>query len=199
MTTPMESCLKLSKIDGKLLENATVFRQIVGSSFYITITRPDIAYSVGVIFQFMDQPCEGHLIAVKKILRYVKGTQCYGLMYKQLPFSLSGLVDADWASDVNDRCSATGFCFTTCFAIILRYRQKQVIMALSSYEAEYMAVTMATQECLWLKRLIQEMVSTSNHSILIYCDSESAIKVVANPVFHAGNGLHFQPFDSHLL
>nr|DAD45748.1 TPA_asm: hypothetical protein HUJ06_003978 [Nelumbo nucifera] len=136
MTTPMESCLKLTKDEGRPLKDATLFRQLVGSLFYLTITRPDIAYSVGVISQLMEKPCEGHLIAAKRILRYIKGTLHFGLMYKQhIPFSLNGFAIAaiSWCS------------------------KKQTIVALSSCEAEYVAATMATQECLWLKRLIQEI------------------------------------------
>lgn len=77
--TPMESNLKLQKLEGDLLENATLFRQLVGSLFYLTITRPDIAYCVGVVSQFMDMPCVGHMVAAKRILRYVKGTIDLGL------------------------------------------------------------------------------------------------------------------------
>ncbi|XP_052885316.1 secreted RxLR effector protein 161-like [Gossypium arboreum] len=149
-STPMESNLKLAKNEGKPLEDAMLFRQLVGSLFYLTITRPDIAFSVGVIYQFMGQPCEGHLIVAKRILRYIKGTLSYGLMYEQSKiFSLSGFVDADWAGDVNDRCSTTGFCFTTGSAAISWCSKKQTTMALSSCEAEYVAATMATQESCW--------------------------------------------------
>ncbi|GMI99343.1 cysteine-rich RLK (RECEPTOR-like protein kinase) 8 [Hibiscus trionum] len=185
-STPMEFSLKLAKNEGKILEDATIFRQLVGSLFYLTITRPDIAFSVGVISQFMEQPCEGHLIAAKRILRYIKGTLSYGLMYEQAKtFSLSGFVDADWAGDVNDRRSTTGFCFTTGSAAISWCSKKQTTVALSSCEAEYVAATMATQECLWLRRLIQEIVTIFKHPIPIYCDNESAIKLAGNPVFHA--------------
>lgn len=186
VTTPMEPYPKLSKIEGKRLKDATIFRQIVGSLFYLTITRPDIAFSVGVVSQFMDQPCESHLVAAKRILRYIKGTQSYGLMYKEsLAFSLSGFVDADWAGDVNDRRSTTGFCFTTGSTAVSWCSKKQATVALSSCEAEYVAATMATQECIWLKRLLQEITHAFNCSVPIYCDNESAIKLAGNPVFHA--------------
>ncbi|CAA0816600.1 cysteine-rich RLK (RECEPTOR-like protein kinase) 8 [Striga hermonthica] len=109
MTTPMESCLKLAKDGGKLLEDATFFHQLVGSLFYLTITRPNICFGVGVISQFMDKPRETHLIAAKRILRYIKSTLNFGLRYKKdISFSLSGFVDADWAGDINDRRSTTG-------------------------------------------------------------------------------------------
>ena len=191
MTTPMEPYLKLAKEEGQLLEDATLFRQLVGSLFYLAITRFDIAYSVGVISQFMDKPCVGHLIAAKRILRYVKGTLNFGLMYKQnIPFYLSGFVDADWAGDVNDKRSTTGYCFSTGSAAVSWCSKKQATVALSSCEAEYVAATMATQECLWLKRLIQEMVPVFDYPISIQCDNESAIKLAGIQCFmHARNTL----------
>ncbi|KAL0301535.1 UNVERIFIED_CONTAM: Secreted RxLR effector protein, partial [Sesamum radiatum] len=154
-TTPMEPNIKLARNEGKSLKDATFFRQLVGSLFYLTIIRPDIAFSVGVISQFMDQPCEIHLIAAKRILRYIKNTLSYGLMYEQSKsFSLSGFVDVDWAGDVNDRRSTMGFCFKIGSAAISWCSKKQTTVALSSCEIEYVVATMATQECLWLRRLI---------------------------------------------
>jgi len=83
--------------------------------------------------------------------------------------------------------STTGFCFTAGSAAISWCSKKQCTVALSSCEAEYVAATMATQECLWLKRLIQEMVTTLDQPIQINCDNESAIKLAGNPVFPAGS------------
>ena len=134
----------------------------------------------------MDKPCEGHLIAAKRILCYVKGTLNFGLMYKQqIPFILSGFVDADWAGDVNDRRSTTDYCFNTGSAAVSWCSKKQTTVALSSCEAEYVAPTMATRECIWLKRLIQAMFSALNYPLPIHCDNESAIMLAGNPVFHA--------------
>jgi len=86
---------------------------------------------------------------------------------------------------VNDRRSTAGFCFTAGSAAISWCSKKQSTVALSSCEAEYVAATMATQECVWLRRLIQEMVTTLNQPTQINCDNESAIKLAENPVFHA--------------
>ncbi|RWR74934.1 Integrase, catalytic core [Cinnamomum micranthum f. kanehirae] len=186
MDTPMDPSLKLIKDGGRLLKDATLFRQLVGSLFYLTITRPDISFPVGVVSQFMDKPRESHFIAAKRILRYIKGTLNFGLFYQQhTPFMLTGFVDADWAGDLNDRCSTTGYCFNMGSAAISWCSKKQTTVALSSCEAEYVAATMATQECIWLKRLIQEMFSALDYPIPIHCDNESAIKLAGNPVFHA--------------
>lgn len=164
MATPMDPCLKLIKDGGRFLKDATLFRQLVGSLFYLTITRPDISFSVGVVSQFMDKPCESHLIAAKRILRYIKGTLNFGLFYQQhTPLLLTGFVDADWAGDLNDRRSTIGYCFNMGSAAISWCSKKQTTVALSSCEAEYVGATMATQECIWLKRLIQEMLSTLDY------------------------------------
>ncbi|XP_039063695.1 secreted RxLR effector protein 161-like [Hibiscus syriacus] len=186
MTTPMEPCLKLTKDEGKLLEDETLFRQLVGSLFYLTITKPDISYSVRVIYQFMEKPRESHLIAAKRILHYVKSTLNFGLLYKHhASFSLTGFVDADWADDVNDRHSTTGYCFNTGSTTVSWCSKNKTIVALSSCEAEYVAATMAIQECILLKRLIQETFYVLDYPVPIHCDNESAIKLAENRVFHA--------------
>ncbi|XP_019149876.1 PREDICTED: uncharacterized protein LOC109146678 [Ipomoea nil] len=168
MTTPIEPGLKLTKDRGKKLEDATLFCQLVGSLFYLTITRPDISYSVGVISQFMTEPHDSHFVAAKRILRYVKGTLNLGLLYKPCaPFLLNGFVDADWARDVNDRRSTTGYCFNIGSAAISWCSKKQSTVALSSCEAEYVASTMATQECIWLKQLITEMLNVVDYLVPI--------------------------------
>ncbi|XP_047253763.1 secreted RxLR effector protein 161-like [Capsicum annuum] len=186
MTTPMEPCLKLIKDGGKLLEDTTLFRQLVGSLFYLTIIRPNISYSVGVFSQFMDKPCESDLIAAKSILRYVKNTLNFGLMYKQYTsFLLIDFVDADWVGDVNDRCSTTGYCFNTGWTTISWCCKKQTSVALSSCKAEYIAATMATEECIWLKMLIQEIFCVLDYPVHIHYDNESAIKLAGKLIFHA--------------
>ncbi|XP_042059649.1 uncharacterized mitochondrial protein AtMg00810-like [Salvia splendens] len=186
MTTPMESYLKLAKDEGKFLEDATLFRQLVGSLFYLSITRLDISFSVGVISQFMGELREPHLIAAKRILREIKNTLNFGLHYKQgTTFLLSGFVDADWTGDINDSRSTTGYCFATGSTTISWCSKKQNTVALSSCEAEYVAASMAVQEYVWLKRLVQEIFYDLKNPVLIRCDNESAIKLAKNPVFHA--------------
>ncbi|KAK2977907.1 hypothetical protein RJ640_002957 [Escallonia rubra] len=184
--TPMEPNLKLKKDKGKPLKDARKFRQLVGSLIYLTITRPEISYSVSVVSQFMQNPRTPHLEAARRILRYVKGTLDYGLLYKRCDnFVLSGFTDADWAGDTNDRHSTSGYCFNTGSAAVSWCSKKQNIVVLSSTEAEYVAATMATQECVWLKRLIGDMFCEVDYAVQIKCDNESAIKLASNPIFHA--------------
>ena len=108
--TPMEPNLKLKKDEGQSLKDAIKFRQLVGSLIYLTITRPEISYSVGVISQFMHNPTTSHLDVAKKILRYVKGSLSHGLWYmKCATFLLCGFTDANCTGDTNDRHSTSGY------------------------------------------------------------------------------------------
>eukprot|EP00253_Pinus_taeda_P027824 PITA_27824 len=81
LTTPMEQNLKHTSIEGKEFEDATKYRQLVGSLNYLTTTRPDISFVVGILSKFMQKPCEGHWSAAKRVLRYLKGTQGFGIKY----------------------------------------------------------------------------------------------------------------------
>lgn len=185
MATPMEPYLKLTKEEGELLKDARRFRQLVGSLIYLTITRPEIAYSVSVISQFMQNPRTHHLEAAKRILRYIKGSIAHGLMYKKgNDFVLRGFTDADWAGDAVNRRSTSGYCFNLGSAVVSWCSKKQSTVALSSTEAEYMAATMAAQECIWLKCLMEDIFSKVDYAVQIYCDNESAIRLALNPVFH---------------
>ncbi|XP_057990595.1 uncharacterized mitochondrial protein AtMg00810-like [Hevea brasiliensis] len=184
--TPMEPHLKLMKNEGQELKDAGKFRQLVGSLIYLTTTRPEIAYSVGVISQFMQNPRTSHLDAAKRILRYFKGTTNYDLLYKkESSFLLKGYTDPDWAGNANDRRSTSGYYFSVGSAAISWCSKKQPTVALSSTEAEYMAATMATQECVWLKHLMGDISGAVDYAVQIQCDNESAVRLAANPVFHA--------------
>ncbi|KAK2994763.1 hypothetical protein RJ640_001669 [Escallonia rubra] len=184
--TPMEPNLKLKKDKGKPLKDARKFRQLVGSLIYLTITRLEISYSVSVVFQFMQNPRTPHLEAARRVLRYVKGTLDYGVLYKRCDnFVLSGFTDADWAGDTNDRHSTSGYCFNTGSTAVSWCSKKQDIVVLSSTKAEYVAATMATQECVWLKRLIGDMFCEVDYAVQIKCDNESVTKLASNPIFHA--------------
>ena len=185
IATPMEPYLKLNKEEGELLKDERRFRQLVGSLIYLTTTRPEIAFPVSIISQFMQSPRTPHLDAAKRILRYVKYSLDYGLLYKRSSdFMLRGYTDADWAGDTNDRRSTSSYCFSTGSAMISWCSKKQSTVALSSTEAEYMAATIATQECIWLKRLIGDIYCEVDYAVPIECDNESAIRLASNPIFH---------------
>lgn len=122
VATPDETGLMMSLNDEGELADATLYRQIVGSLRYLCNTRPDIAYSVGIISRFMKAPKISHMMATKKILRYVKGTTDYGVL---LPFgqnesnqNMLGYTDSDWRKDKNDRKSTAAYVFMYSRALI---------------------------------------------------------------------------------
>ena len=144
--TPMEARLKLYKRVEDDVVNPTAYRSIIGSLKYLVNTRPDLAYSVGVVSRFMEAPSQAHWGAVKQILRYVKGTTDFGCRYERgaalKPFLL-GYSDSDYAGDVMDRKSTTGVVYFLGNNLITWGSQKQKIVTLSSCEAEYVAAAAA--------------------------------------------------------
>jgi len=111
-STPLEVNCKLTPLDGTPIDDPTLYRQLVGSLVYLTVTRPDIAYVVHVVSQFMSAPRSSHFSAVLRILRYIKGTMFHGLHFAaNSSLVLSGYSDADWAGDPTNRRSTTGYCF----------------------------------------------------------------------------------------
>lgn len=121
------------------------------------------------------------------MLRYLKGTAEYCLMfngYKTSEVELIGYTDADWGGDLNDRKSQSSYLFEVCGGLISWISKKQDVVALSTTEAEYIAASLATQELLWLRRLLNELGFVQEEAIVLYEDNMGAIEVSKNPKFH---------------
>ena len=104
----MDPNVRLQEDEGKDLDDVTMYRQLVGSLIYLTLTRPDIFYLVGVVSRYMSNPNKPHLDAVKRILRYVKGTINFGILYKEIKdCQVMGYCDADYTGDCGTRRSTT--------------------------------------------------------------------------------------------
>ena len=158
---------------------------IVGSLVYLTVTRPDIAYAVHLVSQFLSAPHSTHYAAVIRILRYIKGTLFHGLHYSaQTSLELRAYSDADWAGDPTDRHSTTGFCFFLGDSLISWRSKKQTITAHSSIEAEYRALADTVQELLWLRWLLEDLGVIHSRATILCCDNRSAILIAHNDVFH---------------
>lgn len=111
---PMIPGNKLTKEGEGRSVDPTIFKQIVGSLRYLTATRPDLIYSVNMVSRYMENPRESHMLAVKRILRYVQGTSVLGIQYKRSDArELVGCVDSDYAGDEDDRRSTSGYTFMT--------------------------------------------------------------------------------------
>lgn len=137
INTPMVSSCKLSKFGTDAISDPHLYRSLVGALQYVTLTRPEIAFSVNKVCQFMANPLESHFKAVKRILRYLKGTLNYGLELKPAPktgssFTLSAFSDADWASDPDDRRSTSRYCLFFGPNLISWSSKKQVLVARST-------------------------------------------------------------------
>jgi hypothetical protein len=184
-SSPLETNVKLLATDGEPLSDATLYRQLVGSLIYLTVTRPDIAYVVHLVSQFMSAPRSTHYATVLRILRYVKGTMFHGLHFSShSSLELWAYSDADWAGDPTDRRSTTGYCFLLRTSLISWRSKKQSVVARSSTEAEYRAFADTTSELLWLRWLLSDMGVPQSTSSPIHCDNRSAIQIAHNDVFH---------------
>lgn len=182
--TPMEINLKLEKSQNSCCDNNYPYRQLLGSLMYLAVlTRPDIAYSVNYLSQFNNSYDEKHWKHAKRVLKYLKGTKNLGLVFSKDESYIKGYVDADWGSDINDRKSFSGFCFKMSQTVVSFECRKQRNVALSSTEAEYIAMSEASKEAIYLKNLLFEITGISE-PIVLYNDCQSAQKLVLNPIFH---------------
>lgn len=166
-------------------EMSTVpYRQAVGSlMFAAVVSRPDIAHAVANVSRFLDKPGKEHWSAVKKILRYIKGTVNFGLLYKGNSNGLQGYTDSDYAGCVDTRRSTSGFIFIKAGAAVSWMSQRQRIVALSTTEAEYVAAAEGAKEAIWLKKLLNSMGEHIG-CVELKIDNQGAIKLVQNPEYH---------------
>jgi len=163
-----------------------VYQSAVGSLMYAMLgTRPDIAYSVGLVSQFSHTPEPAHWIAVKRIFRYLVATRHYVLQYG-LNNNTGGYSDADWGAG-HDRKSIGGFVFLMDGGAISWASKKQSSIALSTTEAEYMAMTQATKEIMWLRILLDEIGAFKHIGSIsqLHADNQGAIALARNPEYHA--------------
>ena len=164
------------------------YQSMVGSLLYAAMaTHPDIAHAVGAVSKFNSRPTVVHLTAVKRILRYLSGMINLALKYRKLSRGseyLLGYSDADWAGDLDDRHSTTGNLFMMAGGVIGWLSKKQASVALSTSEVEYVALSLATQEAVWLRRLLTE-VGFPSAPVMLMEDNQGAIAIARNPIAHS--------------
>ena len=158
---------------------------MIGSLLYLTASRPDITYDVGVCARYQAQPKTSHLVQVKRIINYVSGTAEYDLLYTHgKSSSLTGFCDADWAGSDDDRKSTSGGCFFLGNNLVSWFSKKQNCVSLSKAEAEYIAAGSSCTQLLWMKQMLEEY-NVRQDVMTLFCDNMSAINISKNPVLHS--------------
>ena len=153
-----------------------------------TATRPDLSAAVNALSQFMSDPSLDHWTRVKRVLRYVKGTIDYGIEFnaqESNKIEVIGYSDADWAVDIVSRKSTSGYVFKLAGAAVSWQSRRQRTVALTSTEAEYLALSSAAQETMWLRKLLSNLGYEQNEPTVLYEDNQGAIALAKNPTNHA--------------
>lgn len=185
--TPSDTHEKLSitmVTDETSLVGKVPYQEAVGSLLFLAqCTRPDIAFSVNDVSRFNGNHGEIHWRAVKRIMRYLRGTANYKLQFSRSKETLYCHSDADWASDVDKRRSCTGHVVIMSNAAISWQSKRQATVALSSTEAEYMAMSSAICEVIWMQQLSSELDKRPESGTVIWCDNESAQKLALSDAY----------------
>ena len=187
MSTPADPNVPLMADDGvSQPTDPKQYQQMIGSLLYAAgETRPNISYIVGVLARFCADPSQLHLMAVKRVFRYLKGTLDLALTYEQARCDdLIAYSDADWAGDRDSRRSTSGNVFILAGSAITWSSKRQNSVALSTVEVEYMALSQATLEAVLLRRLLEELGTKADKPTTIHEDNQGAISTAENPVFH---------------
>ena len=184
--TPVEAGQKLCVESNQVPIDKGRYQRLVGRLMYLSHTRPDLAYALSIVSQFMHNPGEQHMNAVIRILRYLKSAPGKGVLFtKNANYqSIEAYTDADWAGDVGDRRSTSGY-FTFVGGNLVTWRsKKQNVVARSSAEAEFRGLANVLCETLWLRLLLQDLGYLSEQPIQLFCDNKAACDIAHNPVQH---------------
>ncbi|KAJ9547080.1 hypothetical protein OSB04_019623 [Centaurea solstitialis] len=185
MKTPMAPPLSLDKDSNGKPIDVTLYRGMIGSLLYLTVSHPNIIYSTCLCARYQAEPKESHLTAIKRIFRYLKGTPNLGLWYsKDSGFDLTTYSDSDFAGCKIDRKSTTSGCHLLGGKLVSWTSKKQNSMSTSTAEAKYVAAGIFCAQVLWLRNQLQDY-DIQLSKIPIYCDNTSAIAIANNPVLHS--------------
>jgi len=198
--TPGEPNIKLTKDmspstqEEKNEMSRIPYREAIGSlMFAMTCSRPDIAFEVSRVASFSENPGQEHWKRVKRVLRYLRGTSSYQLVFgcqsshmkpRSSLETLTGYCDSDWGGDHDSRKSTSGYCFTLAGGPVSWSSRQQQTIALSSTEAEYLAAGDAVKEAKWLRQLMSDLGCCQDKPTIVHSDNQGAILLAKNPGHH---------------
>ncbi|KAM5578991.1 hypothetical protein ABKV19_009000 [Rosa sericea] len=183
--TPIEQNHRLAEYVDQIPTNKGRYQRLVGRLIYLSHTRPDLTYAVSAVSQFMHNPSKVHMDVVFRILQYLKSAPGKGLIFsKNNHLDVSGYTDADWAGNITDRRSTSGY-FTFVGGNLVTWKsKKQKVVARSSAEAEYRGMARGLCEMLWLRNLLRDLGFRQKKAMSLYCDNKAAIEIAHNLVQH---------------
>ncbi|KAK5834863.1 hypothetical protein PVK06_010542 [Gossypium arboreum] len=184
--TPVALGEKLSSTSEHDRVDEKGYRSLVGCLLYLTATRPDIIYAVGLLSRFMHCCNVAHFKAVKRVLRYVKGTLSFGVKFERAEeLRLAGYSDSDWAGSVDDIKSTSGYFFTLGSDVFSWSSKKQQIVAQSTAEAEYIAAATTVNQVIWLRKLLDDLNAGQPEATKIKVGNQSVVASAKNLCFMA--------------
>ncbi|CAM8903498.1 unnamed protein product [Rhodiola kirilowii] len=177
VSTPMDPSVKLLPNAGEAVSQLE-YSQVIGCLMYaMTSTGPDIAYVVGKLSRYTSNPSNLNWEAIRQVLKYLKGTMNYGLVYASFPSVLEGYTDASWITNLEDHSSTSGWVFLLGGGAISWASKKQTCITSSTMESKFIALAAAGKEVEWLRNLVHEIPlwPKSVASISIHCDSKATL------------------------
>lgn len=178
--TPLAAGVKLEKCSDPSQHTTKPYRELIGCLTYATVTsRPDLCAAVNFFSAFQSCATDDHWNHAKRILRYIKGTLDLKLVYRRSDEGgiIDGYADSDWAGDICERKSSSGYVFRVHQATVSWSAQKQKSVALSSAEAEYVSLSVAVKEALWLQMLLQDFQVNVSEPVIIREDNQACIRI----------------------
>lgn len=152
---------------------------------YITSTRPDLMYVVCLLSRYVATPTEQHFQAAKRVLWYLKGTLSFCLFYKRRGVEeLTVYTDSDYVRDTYDKRSTSGYEFLLSGGAVAWAFKKQLVVKLSTTEVDFVTAAFCACQCVWMRRILEELGLEQARSTTIFCDNTSIIKFSVNPVLH---------------
>ena len=185
VTIPLEQNHKLTGDKGPLLDDPKRYRRLVGRLVYLSITRPDLCYTIHILSQFMKASTIAQWEAALRVVRFLKGSPGQGILLRfDSNLEVSIYVDADWSSCALSRRSISAYVVLLGGSPISWKTKKQKTVSHSSAEAEYRAMAAAVKEIKWIVPLMADLGITLTLPVSFFCDSKAAMHIAANPVFH---------------